>query len=387
VRAFDEVRGLWVVRFTMTSENAVRSMIERAEAAGVNTIIVQVRGRADAFYESSLEPRAESMSSPPDFDPLAFAIEEAHRRGMAVHAWVNVHLVWGPTALPRSTVHMVNQRPDWLAVPRRLAHELAPITPTDARYVDALVRYARERPETVEGVYSSPSHPEVKDRVHAVWMDLARRYDLDGLHLDYVRYPSADYDYSLGALERFRLWLVPRLADARFQELDARSSSDLFAFADGEPALWDDFRRAQITELVERIYRDVKAIKPRLTVSAAVVPDVEVAYQTRFQDWAGWLRSGILDVAVPMAYTTDGTRFEALVEAARLAAGQRDRVWAGIGAYMNTADRTIEMIDAARGEDAGGVILFLYDWAIGEGIGDPANPYLQRVGTARFIGR
>jgi uncharacterized lipoprotein YddW (UPF0748 family) len=218
-------------------------------------------------------------------------------------------------------------------------------------------------------------------------MDLARRYDLDGLHVDYIRFPSSDFDYSLGALERFRLWLVPRLADARFRELDQGSRTDLFAFVDGEPARWDDFRRAQITGLVERLYRDVKALKPRLTVSAAVVPDVEVAYQTRFQDWAGWLRAGILDVAVPMAYTTDGVRFEVLVEAARRAAGRRDRVWAGIGAYMNTADRTIEMIDAARGEDAGGVILFSYDWAIGEGIGDPANPFLQRVGSARFIGR
>ena len=387
VRTFEEVRGLWVVRFTMTSEQAVREMVERAAAAGVNTLILQVRGRADAFYESSLEPRAEAMNAPPDFDPLAFAIERAHARGMAVHAWVNTHLVWGPTTLPRSPVHLVNAHPDWLAVPRVLARELAPLHPTDPRYVDALVRYARERPETVEGVYSSPSHPEVKELVRSVWLDLAERYDLDGIHFDYIRYPSRDYDYSLGALERFRVWLLPRLGDERFREMDARSVSDLFAFVDAEPELWNEFRRAQITELVERIYHDVKALRPRLTISAAVVPDPEVAYQTRFQDWRAWLRDGILDVAVPMAYTTDGDRFEALVESARSAAGSRERVWAGIGAYMNTAETTIEMIDAARGEDAGGVVLFSYDWVVGEGIGDPANPFLARIGRARFSGR
>lgn len=387
VRAFEEVRGLWVVRFTMTSERAVREMVERAAAAGVNTLIVQVRGRADAFYASSLEPRAEAMDAPPDFDPLAFTIEEAHARGIAVHAWVNTHLVWGPTELPRSRVHMVNAHPDWLAVPRALARELAPVEPTDPRYVAALVRYARERPQTVEGVYSSPSHPEVKDLVHAVWLDLAQRYDLDGIHFDYIRYPSSDFDYSLGALERFRIWLLPRLDERRFAELDARSVSDLFAFVDAEPGLWNDFRRAQITELVERIYRDVKAIAPRLTISAAVVPDPEVAFQTRFQDWTAWLRDGILDVAVPMAYTTDNARFDVLVERARAAAGTRERVWAGVGAYLNSAETTIEMIDAARGHDAGGVVLFSYDWAVGEGIGDPTNPFLARIGRARFSAR
>lgn len=384
VRPFAEVRALWVVRYTMTSEEAVRQMVEEAAAAGINTLIVQIRGRADAFYRSELEPLGESVRGPDGFDPLALAIEEAHARGLAVHAWVNTHLVWGAADPPQSSAHIVNANPEWLAVPRELGREIVAVDPADPGFVESLIEYARQRPETVEGVYSSPSHPEVKNRIRAVWLDLAQRYDLDGLHFDYIRFPSSDYDYSIGALERFRIWVRSRVPEERFAELDAAYTTDLYALVDGEDDLWGDFRREQVTELVERVYRDVKRLRPRLVVSAAVVADAGVAYGSRYQDWTAWLRDGILDIAVPMAYTPDSGRFEALVRTAREAAGDRQRVWAGIGAYMNTDEGTVEMIDIARAEGAGGVVLFSYDWAVGEGRGDPADPFLQRIGRARF---
>jgi uncharacterized lipoprotein YddW (UPF0748 family) len=215
-------------------------------------------------------------------------------------------------------------------------------------------------------------------------MDLARRYDLDGIHFDYIRFPSAQYDYSVGALERFRFWVRDRIAPARFGELDDAYASDLYAFADGEPELWADFRREQVTRLVSRIRDDVKALRPRLVVSAAVIADPDLAYGDRFQDWQAWLREGLIDVAVPMAYTPDAGRFRELVREARAAAPSPDRVWAGIGAYMNSPAGTLRMIDIAREEGAGGVVLFSYDWVVGEGKGDPGDPLLQRIGRERF---
>ena len=78
-------------------------MVRDADDAGFNTLLVQVRGRGDAFYDSRWEPRAEALgSAPAGFDPLALVISEAHARGMAVHAWVNTRLVWGPRGLPAS---------------------------------------------------------------------------------------------------------------------------------------------------------------------------------------------------------------------------------------------------------------------------------------------
>ena len=387
VRSFREVRGLWVVRWTMTSPEAVRSMVADAAASGFNTLIVQVRGRGDAFYRSELEPRAESLHGPPDFDPLALAIEEGHRRGMAVHAWVNTHLVWGPTEPPESPAHLVNSNPDWLAVPRVLARELYDMSPWDVRYFRALREYAAERPETVEGIYTSPSHPEVRRRVRDVWMDLLARYDLDGIHFDYIRFPSADFDYSKGALERFRLWVLPRLSADRIVELDQVARVNPLAYTTALPNEWDEFRRTQISSLVAEIYHEVKSRRPELVVSAAVVADPETAYTMRFQDWTSWLRQGILDIAVPMAYTADNGRFQSLVRAARMAAGHRERVWAGIGIYMDSFTGAVDKVDLARAEDAGGIVLFSYDWAAGDGRGSASDPYLRRLGRERFGSR
>lgn len=384
LRTFDEVRAVWVVRFTMTSARAIRDMVADADRNGINTLIVQVRGRADAFYNSSIEPRGESVVEPGPFDPLALVIEEAHARGIAVHAWVNTHLVWGPAALPESPAHILNAHPDWLSVPRELGREMVGIDPFDRRFVGRLIQYAKDNSATVEGVYTSPSHPAVQDRVHAIWLDLAARYDLDGLHFDYIRFPSAQYDYSIGALERFRLWARASLAPDRWDQLDQAYESDVYAFVDGESELWGDFRREHVTRLVERIHRDVKAIKPRVTISAAVIADAELALNDRFQEWPSWLERGIIDIAVPMAYTRDAGRFRSLVRTARSAARDPDRVWAGIGAYMNTAEGTLAMIDIARAEDAGGVVLFSYDWAVGEGMGDPQRPFLRRIAEGRF---
>ena len=382
-----EVRGLWVVRFSMTNESRVRQMVLQASEAGFNTLILQVRGRADAYYQSELEPKGQAIDGPDDFDPLALAIEEGHRRGMAVHAWVNTHLVWGPAAPPTSVDHLVNANPEWLAVPRGLSEELFSLDPRDPEFVPALIQYAANRPATVEGIYTSPSHPEVRERILAVWLDLLNRYDLDGIHFDYIRFPSEEFDYSRGALERFQDWVRSRLGAARLAELERTVGRDPFAFVNNLPSEWAEFRRIQITSLVRDIYGEIKARKPQVTVSAAVVADSQVAYGTRFQDWHSWLSDGIIDIAVPMAYTRDRERFQSFVRTARAAAGSRERVWAGVGSYMNTPEGTLEQIELARSEDVGGVVLFSYDWATGEGRGDPDNPFLQRIGREGFQSR
>lgn len=384
---FEEVRGVWVVRTTLTRSERIHRMVQEAYDAGFNTLIVQVRGRGDAYYRSRWEPRAENIAEGEEFDPLALVIEEAHRRGMAVHAWVNTHLVWSGPDLPDDPEHLVRAHPDWLAVPRALGRHLYAVDPFDPSYVEALRRYASENASTVEGIYSSPSHPAVKDRIYDIWMDLAERYELDGIHFDYIRFPSAAFDYSLGALERFRRWVRERLSPGRFQALDRAYEGDPYAFVDSLAGPWGEFRRRQITELVERVYHGVKARRPDMVVSAAVFASAQDAYAHRFQDWRGWLEQGILDVAVPMAYTPENARFEAQVREATVSAGQRERVWAGIGAYLNTVNGTLDKIRIARREGAGGVILFSYDWAATEGSPEGSPPYLDQVGRAAFRGR
>jgi len=380
----EEVRALWVVRTTLTHPDSIRVMVERAARAGFNTLIVQVRGRGDAYYMSRWEPRPESvLRQGGSFDPLQVVIDEAHARGLGVHAWVNAHLVGGIGALPSDPLHLIRARPDLLAVPRSLATQLYNVNPESPRFTDALLRYAQDNRDRVEGMYTAPSHPEVKEHIYSVWMDLAESYDLDGLHFDYVRYPSPEFDYSRGALERFREWVWPRLSPARRSELERPYGTDPMAYVEALPGPWAEFRRAQITELVERVYHGVKKRRPDIVVSAAVFANGEDAYLSRFQDWRGCMRKGILDAVAPMAYTADDAAFEAQIRDAVDAAGA-DRVWAGVGVYTNTYRGTIHKIDIARRLGTRGVVLFSYDWAVSEGESDGERSFLDRVGAEAF---
>lgn len=384
-RRFREVRGLWVVRTTLKTPESIRTMVRAAADAGFNTLVVQVRGRADAFYASRWEPRGEQLvETPADFDPLALVLEEAHARGLAVHAWVNTNLVWSGEALPADPDHVVHAHPEWLAVPRALATPLFDVSPRDPGYVEALRRYASDNTASVEGVYTSPAHPAVRMRVLDVWVDLAERYPLDGIHFDYVRYPNLTFDYSRGALERFRSWVAPRLPAERLAALEAAYARDPLAFTDSLPAAWDEFRAAQITAIVESVYYAVKARRPDLLVSAAVFPDIEDARGNRFQEWPRWLEAGILDVAVPMAYTPDAAAFETWIADALGVATDPGRIWAGVGIFVNTFEGPVTQIDRARALGSGGVVLFSYDWARDEGGAIGPTPFLRAVGEQTF---
>src|SRR5215210_5464559 len=128
--AKDEVRALWVVRTTLTSPERIRQLVNSAADNGFNTLIVQIRGRGDAYYKSRVEPRAlELKDQPPSFDPLAMTLAEAHKRGLKVHAWLNTSLLANLDALPSDPLHVYNKHPEWLAVPKPVAAELYHLSP------------------------------------------------------------------------------------------------------------------------------------------------------------------------------------------------------------------------------------------------------------------
>lgn len=382
-----EIRALWVVRTTLTSTEKIRKMVESAKSGGFNTLIVQVRGRGDAFYRSRWEPRSiELKDQPADFDPLAVTLDEAHRNGLKVHAWLNTSLLANLDALPTDPKHVYNKHPDWLAVPRAVATELYNTSPKAPHYRERIVEWSKANRAELEGVYTGPANPKVREHIYHIWMDILNHYAVDGLHFDYIRLASPDFDYSPPSLERFRKWLEPQLSSSEQHQLKQSLKDNPLAAADAYKDKFGDFQRAQITMLVERVYRGVKRQKPNVTVSAAVFGNDENAYTRRFQDWRRWLSMGILDVACPMAYSTDTAVFQKQIEIATTSAHAAGRkVWAGIGAYRIPVESTVEKINVARGLNADGIILFSYDFTARPGELNPDGAYLERVRRAAFI--
>lgn len=379
-----EVRALWVQRTSLTSPGAIVAMVESARMNGFNTLLVQVRGRGDAYFNSRLEPRASTLSGqPPSFDPLEAVLTEARSAGLRVHAWVNVNLIAGVGELPPSRTHLVYAHPEWLMVPRELAVEMAGIDHRSPEYLGRLTRHARAHAQQIEGLYSSPLQIASVNHTVAVISDLAGRYALDGIHLDYFRFPSEDFDYSPQALAQFQADLLPHLSADERRQYAARAKGRPLFYTEMFPQRWADFRRSRLTVLLMRIRTAVKNRRPDMTVSAAVVPDPAAASARNLQDWQAWIENGLLDVLCPMAYTADPAIFMAQIAGARELAGLRP-VWAGIGAYRLSLSETVENIRTARRLGAQGVILFSYDNLSALSSGTGYVNFLSDVARAAF---
>ncbi|MCB9913887.1 MAG: family 10 glycosylhydrolase [Planctomycetes bacterium] len=269
-------RLLWVTRWDFRGEADVRRVVADADAAGFEGLLFQVRGNATCFFPSELEPWAEQFDfRSPGYDPLAVALEEAHARGLELHAWMNVTPAWWGPGPPACAEHVVNTHPEWL-------------------WYDAA---GRPQPYS-ERFYVSlnPCLPEVRAHVVGVVREVLARYDVDGLHLDYVRFPNELVDGPDGAD-------YPR--DARTLDLFHAASG---ATPDAAPRAWDAWRADQVTELVRDVRAAQRELAPRAVLSAAVGPDPEAAAR-HFQDWRRWIDEGLVDALMPMNYAAAPERY------------------------------------------------------------------------------
>jgi uncharacterized lipoprotein YddW (UPF0748 family) len=341
-----EMRGLWVVRTALVSPETVDAVVDQARDAGFNALFVQVRGRGDAFYRSRIVPRSLLLEKQPAaFDPLARLLRRARSRGLQVHAWLNVLLAAGFVG-PLPAGHVATAHPEWLMVPRPAAAAVLAARP------EAWPGLIRNAAGDIEGYYLSPSAPGVSEHLEDVVRELLTTYAVDGVHLDFIRYPGMDHDYSRAALEGFR---APSSSGGVFR------IAEMLAAPVAEPQAWSDYLRQRLTTLTGRLSRAARVARPGITVSAAVVPDEIKAVEERFQDWPAWMAHGLLDGLCPMAYTPDARLFRQQVAQVRARVGPGKTVWAGVGAYRLEPAAVVERILTAREEGASGVVLFSHE--------------------------
>lgn len=333
-----EARALWVPRWSYKSKSDVRTIVERAASANFNILLFQVRGNGDSYYSSVYEPWADRLTGTlgryPGWDPLALAVEEAHSAGMELHAYVNVYPSW------------LGQKPPTSAVPRHMYHRFTSL------YGNEWVQWDRNRtPMGLNAHYLSanPGHPAVVDHLVAVCRDIVLNYDVDGLHLDYVRYSGPHFSYD-------------PVTEKRWPEAEEEDRGD--------------WQRAQITELVRRIYDEVMPLRPGAALSAAVWPIYKDRWQWVtygattyegyggfFQDSRGWLQMGKIDFIAPMLYGTavkdSRERFRILVQ--DFASDSHGRhVYAGIHAGYESFSEIQARIDMARRAGCKGQAIFAY---------------------------
>lgn len=342
-----ETRALWVVRHAITTPGRVDRVVDLAAEVNVNTLLVQVRGRGDAFYRSDLAPRGEELeAAPPDFDPLELIIRRAHAAGLEVQAWINVYLVWSKGDLPQAALHVVNAHPDWISV-RSNGQRLVEMVPQDFEE------------EKIEGMFLAPGNPQVRRHLRDIVREIVTRYPVDGIHLDYIRYPEPTVGFD--AATRTSFMREFGVDPVQLEEPDSTFLETVGA--DALPDLrmrWADWKRDQVTALVRDLRRDLDVINPSLKLTAAVIADQAAALSRYGQDWPAWLREGIIDAAIPMAYTPHTDIAVRQIGAARSIPTER-HIYAGIAIYNENARDACDKIRRARSLGVDGIALFSYD--------------------------
>jgi uncharacterized lipoprotein YddW (UPF0748 family) len=353
---------MWVVRDSMTSPEKVRNVVALAKRYGFNTLFVQVRGRGDAFYNSQYEPRAEELAGQAaDFDPLALVVSEGHRAGLEVHAWMNTFFVWHRPRRPWSSEHVVNQHPEWLVQ-------------------DMQGHTTMTEQSDCEGAFLDPALPEVRDYTRKVFLDVATHYAVDGIHFDYVRFPSDRFSFADRDLGLFRDWLTPQISAADAAYADSRLDGSRLAWYYLFPEQWRIWRESVVTATVKSIADEVHRVRPGMIVSAAVFPNYRVASRDKGQDWHRWLAMGALDAACPMAYNRSTTLVGAQIRDA-VAASAGKPIVGGIGAWQMSAGSAIAKAQLYRALGAGGINFFSYDGMTRDGQSDA---YLAKVAAYVF---
>ena len=295
----EEFRALWVITWEHISgsktveENKakVRQILDNMQTAHMNAVLWQVRQSGTAYYNSSYEPWGYyAGGSDPGYDPLEYAIEEAHKRGMELHAWFNVF-----QASSTDPGTPAGDHPEWVCRDQ----EGNPMTESRAL---------------------SPGLEEVRDYTLQVAMEVVRKYDIDGLHMDYIRWneyystpqskvlPKAVdpvHEISLldGQLTEDEVYKIKENQTGRYlYDVDHPYSAGI---PDGFDT-WEDWWRWSVTEFVKTLHDSIKAEKPWVRLSAAALGKYRWSgwqgYGVVYQDAGLWYNEGYVDQLTPMHY-------------------------------------------------------------------------------------
>ena len=367
-----ELRGVWVTRFDWTRLNQpadparIDEIVDNIAAAGFNAVFFQVRGTADAYYAPGIEPWAQRVSGgtlgqPPSpfWDPLAYFAQRAHARGIQLHAYVNVYPIGDVTGAN-------NCPPPPRVTPLPLYYRLQDAHGATDGKLNAAQWTALDAVSCGEYQLASPASTVFRAHFKAVVADLVNRYDIDGIHLDRVRYAG-------------RTTSCDPVSEAAY-------GGPCFSGAAGA---YENWQRQQIDTLVREVYQEVIVPSGREVWLSAAVWHTYIdrwgwgysqGFRDYYQDSQGWVQSGIIDAISPMIYSANPETFRLERWRTLVADFQANRggryVVPGIGSDQ-PFDEIAARIAAARALGTAGHALFSYTALEAHGYFDDlrAGPY------------
>jgi uncharacterized lipoprotein YddW (UPF0748 family) len=283
--ALPEVRAIWLDRGTIVaagSEQGLTRIFDRMAASNVNTVFIETVNAGYPIYPSQVAPQQNPLTR--NWDPLASAVKLAKERRMEIHAWVWVFAVG-------------NRRHNSLV--GKPASYLGPVLEKYPQWAN------REQDGDIfapEGkTFLDPANPEVQAYLLRLYREIVTKYDVDGLQLDYIRYPREEPGQEQGFGTSGR---------QRFKQTTGIDPNQISPSDRSLWWIWTQFRAQQVTEFVTKVSKEMRQTKPRLIISAAVFPWEPLRRFSRIQqNWETWAAKGDIDLLVPMTYVPETSRF------------------------------------------------------------------------------
>jgi len=325
------VKALWVVRDYLTQKHLIDEVLYFANKNDFNHIFVQVRGRGDAYYNSEIVPKSHLVET--DFDPLDYLINSNINSNLKVHAWINVYYLWSSTNSPVQSDHLILNNPDWL----------------DREKGDTYIKeelYLRNRNRFIidgEGFYLAPTNPNVNLYLINVVDELSKKYNLDGIHYDYIRFHNSRYGFNEVGLLDFN-----------------RKNIDKNNF--DKEILLSEFKRNSITSFVKKASDKIRSNSNNIIISAAVKPNIYDAKLLFFQEWDLWLSAGYLDWAVPMNYAVNNNDFVQNMYMIKdnLPSKYHEKIVVGVSTYNQNPRSAGKKIQRLRNMNFNNISIFSY---------------------------
>lgn len=335
-----EIRAFWVVRYALRDSAEIDKIVRIAYESNVTDIFVQIRAKGETYYHSKLEKTAKTVNS--DFDPLAYIIKRSSMYGIRVHAWVNMFFVWYGTAIPVDSTHCFT---------RFKSHLLK---------IENLPDYAELKAAGIEGYYLDPTNEQVQKYLLNLLLEIADKYDIAGIHLDYFRFPGVTYSFTGKSRSDFMIgnYFDPLQVYHDTEQYVQDRGYEVFVQADRQ---YRQFLIESLTLFLSEINNELKKKDPDLLLSIAVKPDPVKARYRYFQDWRSWLQAKYCDLVLIMNYRTDEKEFTGNLNQVE---DLKEKIVVGISTYNQGIPAVNQRIDQVRESVFAGFALFSYNHLI-----------------------
>ncbi len=373
-------RGVWL-RPQETAPEAVQAVIEPLKALGVQDIFLETYYQGKTIYPSAVMKQYQLTEQHPRFakqDPLKVWLTVAHQNNMRVHVWFQTYMAGNQLENAEKYGPILTRYPQWSNIQWMALQAEEPDKLPDAKVIPVA------SPQEEGHYFLDPANPEVTTFLLALLTELVQNYDIDGVNLDYIRYPaslpvtSGDYrqsnwGYSTLARKRFQDSLLqeqkqnekdkPLVAVPTKQQDGKRVSAwDPVYLAVQDPMWrrWIQWRQAQVTHFVVQATAKIRTLNPKIAITAVVFPPADPQLAWKLQDWPTWVEKGYLDALTPIGLnpSPEGMYQNALT-LKKLSKGKVP-IYGGIfGAYNRlTPLETLQQVDAVQRGGLNGIILF-----------------------------